>query len=83
MEFSTVSNLVAAGRYKEALSLLEQMHRSWHDRAKEHVLIHAWQARIAWRCQRYRRAAWEVFALIFAAPTSWVQKYLGLVRKNI
>jgi hypothetical protein len=47
------------------------------------VLIHAWQVRIAWKTRHYRRAAWEVFALIFAAPTSLVQKYLGLVRKNI
>ncbi|MCC7515811.1 MAG: DUF3703 domain-containing protein [Pseudomonadales bacterium] len=83
MEFSVVREKVAAGEHKEALILLEQMHRAWHDRAWAHILIHAWQARIAWRCQRYRRAAWEVFAMIFAAPTSWVQKYLGLVRENI
>lgn len=83
MAFDEVRALVGEGKHKEALALLEQLHREWHDRPREHVLIHGWQARIAWREQHYRRAAWEIFALIFAAPTSLVQKYLGVVRKNI
>ncbi|HNI36876.1 MAG TPA: hypothetical protein PKZ68_01140 [Pseudomonadales bacterium] len=83
MNFDEVRILVAGGKSQEALALLSDMHRAWHDRPREHVLIHAWQVRIAWKTRHYRRAAWEVFALIFAAPTSLVQKYLGLVRKNI
>ena len=83
MTFDEVRALVGEGKYTEALVLLEQLHRDWHDSPREHVLIHWWQAKIAWRCQRYRRAAWEMFALIFAAPTSLVQKYFGLVRKNL
>jgi hypothetical protein len=83
MEFDDVRTLVERKQYQEALALLADMHRVWHDRPEEHVLIHWWQARIAWCCRRYRRAAWEIFALVFAAPTSLVQKYFGLVRKNI
>lgn len=83
MTFQKVREQYDAGDDKAALALLEQLHHEWHDSPREHVLIHWWQARIAWRCQRYRRAAWEMFALIFAAPTSLVQKYFGLVRKNI
>lgn len=83
MAFDEVRALVVEGRHREALVVLERLHREWHDRAREHVLIHWWQARIAWQSARYRRAAWEMFALVFAAPTSWVQRYLGLARKNL
>jgi hypothetical protein len=81
--FEEVRVLVGAGRSPEALVLLGQLHREWHDSPLEHVFVHWWLMRIAWHCQCYRRAAWEMFALVFAAPVSLVQRYLGLARKNI
>lgn len=83
MSFEAIAKLYEEERMEDALALLRGLHCDWHDRPREHVLIHAWQARIALRRQRYQRAAWEWFAMVFAAPVSLVQKHAGLVRKNI
>jgi hypothetical protein len=83
MGFDEVAEQYRLGQYDEALSRLQYLHREWHARPREHVLIHYWQARIAVSQHRYRRAGWEWLAMLFAAPTSLVQKHTGLVRNNI
>ena len=81
--FDKVNMCYGAGDLKGALQELEHLHREWHADPLRHVQIHGWQARIAWRSARYRRMVWELFALVIAAPTSLVQKYFGIARKNI
>ncbi len=79
------SNVGLARRQRDfalALRLLDEMHHRWHDQARLHVRIH-WQAARTRAAQgRLGKAAWELVALCFAAPASWVQRYTGLARSG-
>ena len=70
-----------AGDCEQAIRLLDVIHRECHDRPLMHVRVH-WAWALAYGCLgRYGRSAWELFAMVFAAPVSLVQRYLGLSRK--
>ncbi len=77
------SQAVTDGELDRAHELLDQLHRRWHDTASVHLRVH-WRWMALYRSEgRYSRAAFELLALIFAAPASWVQRYLGLARAGV
>lgn len=70
-----------AGDCGQAIRLLDDIHRAYHDHPLIHVRVH-WAWALAYGCLgRYGRSAWELFAMLFAAPVSLVQRYLRLSRK--
>jgi hypothetical protein len=71
------------GHCDEAIQILDDIHRRWHDHPLIHVKVH-WSWALAYGCLgRYGRSAWELFAMLFAAPTSLVQRWFGVARRNI
>ncbi len=57
---------------------VEEIHIAYHDHARMHMRVHAWRMRMAWREHRFGRVIIEALAIPFVAPTSFVQRYLGL-----
>lgn len=72
-----------SGSSAEAVSILDEMHRQYHDCAWIHVKVHIELARAYFCLKDYPKVAFNIFVIIFAPPASWVQRYLGLARKNI
>ncbi|HSB96040.1 MAG TPA: DUF3703 domain-containing protein [Spongiibacteraceae bacterium] len=76
--FAAIEPLVQMGQYDSAKQQLEDIHIEFHDDAFVHLQVHRWLFRIA-RIQRAAgRMVGQIVPIIFAVPTSWVQRYIGL-----
>jgi len=76
--FAAIEPLVQAGQFDSAKQQLEDIHIEYHDDAFVHLQVHRWLFRIA-RIQRQGgRMLGQIAPIIFAVPTSWVQRYMGL-----
>ena len=76
--FAAIEPLVQTAQYDAAKQQLEEIHIEYHDDAFVHLQVHRWLLRIA-RIQRdRRRMLGQIVPIIFALPTSIVQRYLGL-----
>lgn len=71
------------GRYDAAEVLLDQLHKQAHDDAALHVRVHLQTAGLRFEQRRFLDVGFQLAAIPFAVPASWVQKYLGLVRSNL
>lgn len=76
--FADVETLVRSGQLEAAKQQLEVIHIDFHDDAFVHLYVHVWQFRIARTQRNARRLIGEILPIMFAVPTSYVQKYLGL-----
>lgn len=76
--FSEIDALLRAGELAPAKERVEAIHLAYHDHALVHMRVHAYFMRIAWRQHRCLRVLIELLAIPFVAPTSLVQRYLGL-----
>ncbi len=86
-EYHTLFNLQRnardAGNCEQAVAVLTDMHRQYHDQAWRHVAIHWHSALTFFAMKRYLSAFKELFVIPFAPPASLVQKHFGLARKDI
>jgi hypothetical protein len=76
--FAVLEPLLQAAQYTAAKQQLEAIHLEYHDDAIVHLQVHLQLFKIA-RAQRdTRRLIGQIVPIIFAVPTSLVQRYLGL-----
>lgn len=71
------------GRFDVADAILDTIHKQAHDDACPHVRVHLEWAAMRLGQRRFASLGKELVAAAFAAPASWMQKYLGLVRPNL
>jgi hypothetical protein len=76
--FNAIEPLLQTAQFELAKQRLEEIHIEYHDDAFVHLQVHRSLLRIA-RIQRdRRRMLGQIVPIIFAVPTSIVQRYLGL-----
>ena len=76
--FAAIEPLLQTVQYAAAKQQLEAIHIEFHDDAIVHLQVHLQLFKIA-RVQRdWRRLIGQIVPIIFAMPTSLVQRYLGL-----
>lgn len=76
--FAALTPLLQTAQYTTAKEQLEAIHIEYHDDAIVHLQVHVQLFKIA-RAQRdWRRLIGQIVPIIFAVPTSLVQRYLGL-----
>ncbi len=76
-----IDKAAADGETETLDALLDEAHVLLHDRAGPHVRLHIIWMKLRWTQGRPLAAVWQIVALSFAAPASWAQRYLGLVRR--
>jgi len=81
--FSEVLVARRAGDGARESALLARAHVLGHHLATVHLRIHFALIGLAVRNRRLGSFFRNLVALLFAAPVSWVHRYLGLSRKNL
>jgi len=76
--FATVAPLLQTAQYAAAKQQLEAIHIEFHDDAVVHLQVHVQLFKIARTQRDWRRLIGQIVPIIFAIPTSLVQRYLGL-----
>lgn len=76
--FAGIDELMAAAQYDAVKARLAHLHACYHDVGSVHLRIHLLLMRIARRQRDTRRIVGEILPVVFAVPTSLVQRYLGL-----
>jgi hypothetical protein len=76
--FAAVDELIGTEQYAAAKQRLAELHVAYHDAGRVHLRVHLSLMRIARRERDLRRIVGEILPVMFAVPTSLVQRYLGL-----
>lgn len=71
------------GNHVEAMHLLDDIHKVWHDHPLIHLRVHWYWALIYREQRRYAHYAWQLVAMVFAPPVSLLQRWFGVARKNL
>jgi len=78
--FAEVREARRAGDTAREESLLVAVHEGAHHLAGAHLRAHVAHLGLSWRTRRPLEFLRHFAALPFAAPASWVHRYLGLSR---
>lgn len=76
--FAELDELIDTAQYAAAKQRLADLHIAYHDVGGVHLRVHLSLMRIARRERDVRRMIGEILPVMFAVPTSLVQRYLGL-----
>lgn len=76
--FAEIDELIDTAQYAAAKPRLADLHIAYHDVGSVHLRVHLSLMRIARRERDARRVIAEILPVMFAVPTSLVQRYLGL-----
>ena len=76
--FAGIDELIETAQYDAAKARLADIHACHHDAARVHLRVHLLLMRIGRRQRDARRVVGEILPVVFAVPTSLVQRHLGL-----